>query len=94
MVPATAAERRPWPTKPPKDGSWPEPPPEIIETWDGTSDGLMYTILFFASTANEGLVRVSEWRAVSTRCVGSLMKCLADIVPWLQDGEMILLVEI
>jgi hypothetical protein len=40
------------------------------------------------------LVRVSEWRAVSTRCVGSLMKCLADIVPWLQDGEMILLVEI
>ena len=37
-------------------------------------------ILFVASSAVEGLVRVSEWRAELTRCTGSLMKCLADIM--------------
>lgn len=32
MVPATAAESMPWPTMPAKEGSWPEPPPEIMDT--------------------------------------------------------------
>lgn len=37
-------------------------------------------ILLEASRAIEGLVRVSEWRAVFTRWEGSLMKCLADML--------------
>lgn len=37
-------------------------------------------ILLAASRAMEGLVMVSAWRAVFTRWVGSLMKCLEDMV--------------
>ena len=33
MVPATQAERRPRPTMLEKEGSWPEPPPEMRETF-------------------------------------------------------------
>lgn len=35
-------------------------------------------ILLWASRARDGLVRVIDWRAVLTRWVGSLMKCLVD----------------
>jgi hypothetical protein len=34
-------------------------------------------ILLEGSREREGFVRVREWRAVATRCVGSLMKCRA-----------------
>lgn len=34
MVPLTAAVNRPFPTNPAKEGSWPAPPPEIIDTVD------------------------------------------------------------
>lgn len=33
IVPATEAESRPGPTKEANEGSWPEPPPEMSETW-------------------------------------------------------------
>ena len=32
-MPATEAVRRPLPTKEEKEGSWPEPPPEMRETF-------------------------------------------------------------
>jgi len=54
----------------------------------------MYMILFVASRAVEGLVRVIECRAVLTRCVGSLMKCLADMMVWeAYRAERIVLLE-
>ena len=37
-------------------------------------------ILFSASRATDGFVIVRAWRAVLTRSVGSLMKCLADMI--------------
>lgn len=79
-MPATEAVRRPGPTRDAKEGSWPEPPPEMSETVDPLLDvevGRWYMILLEASRATAGLVRVMEWRAVWTRWVGSLMKCLA-----------------
>jgi hypothetical protein len=42
--------------------------------------GLRYTILFSASKATEGLIRVSAEREVWTRWVGSSMKCFDDIL--------------
>jgi hypothetical protein len=76
IVPATAAVRRPCPTKAEKEGSWPEPPPEMRETFTGFED-LRYMILFSESRDREGLVRVREFRAVWTRWVGSCRKCFA-----------------
>lgn len=37
-------------------------------------------ILLEASRAREGFVSVKAWRAVFTRCAGSFMKCLTDIL--------------
>jgi hypothetical protein len=93
MVPATEAVKRPRPTKDAKEGSWPEPPPDMrdtggeeeevaftIELGLGLEVGFMYTILFSASRATEGLVRGMEARAVLTRWVGSFMKCFAKVI--------------
>lgn len=79
MVPATAASQRPWPTKPAKAGSWPEPPPVTMETLFGLrgASGRRKTILFSTSNARDGLVRVREFSAVRTRWLGSVKKCLA-----------------
>jgi hypothetical protein len=65
------------PTKPANPGSWPEPPPDIIETFAEPASfvGLLYMILLGASKAREGFVIVRECSAVLTRCVGSSMKC-------------------
>lgn len=79
IVPATAASQRPWPTKPAKAGSWPEPPPVTMETLFGFrgASGRRKTILFSTSNARDGLVRVREFNAVKTRWFGSVKKCLA-----------------
>lgn len=39
MVPATAPLSRPGPTKAAKEGSCPEPPPEMMETWGLAASG-------------------------------------------------------
>lgn len=77
MVPATAAVRRPRPTKEEKEGSWPDPPPLIREIVFGVGDE-RYTILLVRSTEMEGLVREMECRAEWTRWVESRMKCFVD----------------
>lgn len=78
MVPATAPARIPLPTYPAKAGSWPEPPPLITATLSRElASGLRKMILCSRSKARDGLVRVSEFRAVKTRWSGSEMKCLA-----------------
>jgi hypothetical protein len=77
MVPATAPERRPAPTKDAKLGSWPDPPPETMETCEAPF--LRYMILFAMSHWTEGLVWGMLRRAVLTRWVGSCMKCFAVV---------------
>ncbi len=42
-------------------------------------------ILWSESRATEGLVRVRLWRADETRWVGSLMKCLDDMIDRLNN---------
>jgi hypothetical protein len=80
IVPATEASQRPLPTKPAKAGSWPEPPPVMMETLPGlrVASGRRKIILFWASNAREGFVRVRELSAVRTRWFGSEKKCLAE----------------
>lgn len=76
IVPATPAVRSPRPTKPAKEGSWPEPPPEMRLTVEGVGVD-WYIILLGASREMLGFARVRECSAVLTRTVGSLKKCLA-----------------
>ena len=77
-MPAIEASKNPWPTKPAKAGSWPEPPPEMMATFFFLSEsGRRKMILFSGSKAREGFVRVKEWRAVTTKWFGSEKKCLA-----------------
>lgn len=88
MVPATAALSRPRPTKEEKEGSWPEPPPEISETVAGRAEReRWWIILLLRSRVREGLRWGIERRAVLTRCVGLFMKCFAGwirlLVNWL-----------
>lgn len=68
------------PTKPAKAGSWPEPPPETMETFgfaETSGVGRRYMILLALSNAREGFVKVRDARAELTICVGSEKKCLA-----------------
>lgn len=78
MVPATLALSKPLPTRPAKAGSWPEPPPETIETLlDEETSGRRKMILFSGSKAREGFVRVMELRALETSWSGFEKKCFA-----------------
>ena len=77
IVPATAAVRRPRPTKEEKEGSWPEPPPLMRAIVFGVGEE-RYTILLVTSTEREGLVKERECRAEWTSWVGSRMKCFVD----------------
>jgi hypothetical protein len=70
-VPATAPVRRPEPTIPEKEGSWPEPPPERSDTrFEGALlRGLWYTTFWVREMEREGLRRGADWRAEVRRVV-------------------------
>ncbi len=63
--PQIEASRRPEPTNPAWDGSWPEPPPEIRETWEGEAD-VEVLKMTVREECEDGCGRNKAWSAGTT----------------------------